>query len=482
MLRLASRTLKLAWKLLLASLLGGAIVAAVLISFYVNSLPELKVWHDVHLDGEFDRTSPITSFEEYLALEDRLFQELDRRIVERVPPGDRTPVNRYSRGSDSDPARWPHDWNRSFELTVPEPRAGALLLHGMSDSPYSLRHVGSLLHERGAWVVGLRVPGHGTAPSGLTTVTWEDMAAAVRIAVRHLRDRIGDRPLYLVGYSNGAALSVQYALAALDDPALPRVQGLVLFSPMIGVTPAAAFAIWQERLGRALGIDELKYTSITPEYDPFKYGSFAVNAGNQTYRLTKEIRQRIAAADMSAFPPVLALQSAVDSTVSTPDLVSVLMQHLPENGSELVLFDINRQTHIEYLLRSDPAGPLRALLASGRQPFVLTVLTNRDEGSADVVLRQRRPHQREATPRETGMSWPGDVFSLGHIALPFPASDPLYGDGRTPSPGIALGNVALRGEKGALRVTAADMLRIRWNPFFPWVQQRILDFVQRRPD
>jgi pimeloyl-ACP methyl ester carboxylesterase len=336
------------------------------------------------------------------------------------------------------------------------------------------------LHEQAAWVLGLRVPGHGTAPSGLTTVTWEDMAAAVRIAVRHVREEIGDRPLYLVGYSNGGALAVQYALAALDDPALPRIRGLVLFSPMIGVTPAAAFAIWQERLGRALGIDALKYTSIIPEYDPFKYGSFAVNAGNQTYRLTQEIRERIAAADMTAFPRVLAFQSAVDSTVSTPDLISVLMKHLPENGSELVLFDVNRQRAIEHLLKHDPADQLRALLASGNRPFTLSVLTNRDEKSVDVVLRRRRPRESEATVTETGMAWPADIFSVGHVALPFSATDPLYGDGRSRSPGIALGDLALRGERGVLQVTPADMLRIRWNPFFPWVERRVLEFAQRR--
>src|SRR4030088_3017231 len=33
-----------------------------------------------------------------------------------------------------------------------------------------------------AWVIGLRLPGHGTVPSGLTIRRWQDMAAAVRLA------------------------------------------------------------------------------------------------------------------------------------------------------------------------------------------------------------------------------------------------------------------------------------------------------------
>ena len=52
-------------------------------------------------------------------------------------------------------------------------------MHGMSDSPYSLRALGQRFHREGYHVVGLRLPGHGTVPSGLLKTTWKDMAAAV---------------------------------------------------------------------------------------------------------------------------------------------------------------------------------------------------------------------------------------------------------------------------------------------------------------
>ena len=45
------------------------------------------------------------------------------------------------------------------------------------------------------------------------------------------------------------------------------------------------------------------------------------------------------------------------------------------------------------------------------------------------------------------------------------------------SQGIRLGNLAMRGERGVLQVSAADMLRLRWNPFSPYVEQRVLDFL-----
>ena len=75
------------------------------------------------------------------------------------------------------------------------------------------------------------------------------------------------------------------------------------------------------------------------------------------------------------------------------------------------------------------------------------------------------------------MSWPLGLYSLAHVALPFPAEDPLYGGApNTPSPGIRLGTLALRGERGVLQIGAADMLRLRWNPFYPFMQQRTLQF------
>ncbi len=451
----------------------------------MQSQGALEVWHRAALDAEFTEESGVTGFAGYLALEERLFRQLDEQVYARVPSGDRNSVNRYARGSLSDPGRWPRNWNRSFELPAEAPRVGVLLLHGMSDSPYSLRSLGERLNASGAWVVGLRLPGHGTAPSGLTRARWQDMAAAVRLAMGHLRKRLGDRPLYIVGYSNGGALAVDYALEALAEPELPRARGLVLLSPAIGVTPLAALAVWQARLGQLLGLPKLEWNAILPEYDPFKYNSFAVNAGDQTYRLTLDIRDRLRALGgtgaLQHFPGILAFQSAVDATVEAPVLVRELFEGLPAAGHELVLFDLNRTAGVEPLLQNDPKAAIDSLLGAPALPFVLSLVTNVDEGARRVVVRQRVPGDSRVRQLETGLEWPGEVYSLSHIALPFPASDPLYGGDRgVRSPGIRLGNLALRGERGILRVSASDMLRLHWNPFYPYLEQRVLGFLGLR--
>ena len=58
-----------------------------------------------------------------------------------------------------------------------------------------------------------RMPAHGTVPAALTDVEWEDWMAATRLAVREARARTGpSAPLHLVGFSNGGALALMYAL------------------------------------------------------------------------------------------------------------------------------------------------------------------------------------------------------------------------------------------------------------------------------
>jgi len=485
--RLAAGTTKRLVRLLIYGSIGVVIAVVSAAVYVLNSKSDLEVWHLVHLDEEFTVKSDVDSFEKYLALEDRLFVQLEELVTSRIDAKDRKPLNRYFAESRAAPERWDRNWNRTFELAAENPRAGFLLLHGMSDSPYSLRGIGERLHEAGAHVVGMRMPGHGTAPSGLVHATWEDMAAAVRIGVRHVRSRIGDKPLFLVGYSNGAALATEYATSMIEEDALPRVEGLILMSPMIGVTPAAALAIWQARLGRWFGLGKLDWNSIGPEIDPFKYQSFAVNAGVQTYRLTQDIDQTMAAlreADkLGKFPPVLAISSAVDATVTVTRLIDVLMARLPEGGHELVLIDVNRNAELEELLKHDPKEELTRHLGDAGQDFALTVITNVSEDSRQVLVRQRAPGSSQPTKTALDLEWPEDLFSLGHLAIPFERNDPLYGIVHNPTAKhIQIGCAALRGERGVLSISPGDMLRIRFNPFYSFLEERILERTGMTPD
>ena len=477
---------------LLSSLLGALVVIVALAVYELNSRPDLSVWHKTVLDQEFRADSGLKNFGEYLELEERLFKQLDQQVYQKIDETDKRAINRYVRGSLSDPGRWPTNWNRSFVLPVDEPKIGVLLLHGMSDSPYSLRSIGQLLHGHGAYVIGMRVPGHGQAPSGLLETTWEDMAAAVRLAMTELHEKAAGVPSYIVGYSNGGALAVQYTLDSLADESLKPVNGLILISPEIGISKFAALAKWQERIGHLLGLEKLAWNSLSPEYDPWKYGSFALNAGKQAYRITQEIQRQITAqakaGTLGRVPPILAFQSVVDATVTAPALVNNFFDRLPAISSkqgnsqqthhELVLFDINRYAEIEPLMKDNPSAWINPMLKNDNLKFMLTLMSNENHENEQVIASSRKPGSSAIETCTTALSWPKGVYSLSHVALPIPPDDPVYGgDEAGPSPGIDLGDLALRGEKGVLQVPAADMLRLRYNPFHLYLEQRLLVFM-----
>jgi hypothetical protein len=286
-----------------------------------------------------------------------------------------------------------------------------------------------------------------------------------------------------VGYSNGGALAVNYALEAANESSLPQVSSLALLSPEIGLTRVAALAVWQARLGTLLGLDKLAWNSLQPEFDPFKYGSFSVNAGDVAYRITIEIQRRITELDQNGklknLAPILAFSSIVDATVSAPDLVRGLFSRIPQGGHELVLFNINGVANIEPILKWDPSKMFEALQQIQDRTFTLSLVTNKNALSTEVMLSSLAPGRDDSVNKELGLRWPDDVYSLTHVALPFPPDDPLYGgQGNLESPGIHLGDIALRGERDVLRIAPSEMLRLRWNPFYSYLEDRVLVFFE----
>ena len=82
-----------------------------------------------------------------------------------------------------------------------------------------------------------------------------------------------------------------------------------------------------------------------------------------------------------------------------------------------------------------------------------------------------------------GLFYPPGVFSLSHVALPFPLSDGLYGLEPNPDDdfGISLGTIAPRGERGVLIVSLDTLLRMSSNPFFPYLLERIEEGIGPAP-
>ena len=443
--------------------------------------PPLEPWHTYVPRELHARELDAAEWPQYVEAENRIFEALRDNVTRALPERDRVPMNRYFEGSPVYPGHFKQDWNRSYILAPQGEAVGAVvLLHGLTNSPFSLRHIAELYHAHGFVAVGVRLPAHGTVPGALTEVEWEDWMAATRLAVREARRRAGaSKPLHIVGYSNGGALALKYALDALDDDRLEKADRLVLISPMIGITRFARFVglaalpAYLPRYAKAAWLD------VLPEFNPFKYNSFPVNAAWQSHRLTQVLQDEIATAErrgeLARLPAVLTFQSVVDFTVSTPAVVSEFYARLPPGVGELVLFDINRATPLDLLLRPAAETKLARVLPPAPRNFRTTIITNEGAESGQEVERVFEAGARTESVRPLGMSFPSDTYSLSHIALPFPVGDGLYGSRPDPNEnfGIQLGTVTPRGERGVLVTSLDSLMRLTSNPFFPYVAQRI---------
>ncbi len=449
----------------------------------------LEVWHTFVPTELTAEEMDGADWDGYLKAERAVFGEVDTQVTQRLDQDGRIPSNRYFAGSPLFPGRFEVDWNRSFIMEPEGTAIGAVvLLHGLTDSPYSARHVAQLYRERGFVAIAPRLPGHGTVPAGLAKATWEDWMAATRLAVREARRRVGTTaPLHLVGYSNGGALAVKFALDAIEDPGLSRVDRVVLLSPMIGLTEWARFAGLAGLPSVFPAFAKAAWLSIVPEFNPFKYNSFPVNAARQSSLLTGALQPRIAGlareGRLADLPPILTFQSVTDFTVSTRAVVDALYAHLPENGSELVLIDLNRTTKFGPLLRPSLEASLATLLPDVPRRFRTAVIANASPGSPQMVERTVDAGALAERVTPLSLAYPSEVFSLSHIALPFPIDDGLYG--MTPDPaedfGVQLGAIAARGERGTLIISVDALTRMSSNPFFPYVLARIEQGISMAP-
>ena len=467
---------------LAATILGVLLLTVYFVRAYDSrNLPPLGPEYRIEFEHEFDASQEAhVDWSAYLEIESKLANELEQQILSEARAG--SPVDRFSTDSLTFPGRNAVNWNLSYEMSVPAARGVAVLLHGLSDSPYSVRSTAEALVRAGYNVVVPRMPGHGFAVGGLLQARWEDWAAVVRIAVRHAMQLPGsERQLLLGGYSNGGLMALDYALQCAEAGNLPCPDGLVLLSPAIAVTPLAAAANLHAAISWMPYFEKSKWQTILPEIDPFKFTSFPMRAGWEMYRFSRHTRKQLdQAAKVARLPPILTFQSVVDNTVTASAIVTNLYARLPANGSDLVVYDVNRSSTVLHLMKNMPGDPARFFESVAPLNFRVTILRNRHRSGRDIDLSVLAAGETEAVTEATDYQWPAGIYSLSHIAVPFRTDDPVYGDGSGRGDndrGIVFGALAPRGEQGVLRLSPAYFLRTRYNPFFNFQESYLVEWL-----
>lgn len=477
--------------LILVNLILTAMIAITAVIFLwvrlASSLSELQGWHTDRPESEFSAADAVEgyTFDDYLAQEAQVFDELDAFIADSWADHSHGTYSRYHKESICNPETIvDRNWNRSHVLQADNPIGGVLLVHGLSDAPYSLRSIGQRLHAEGYTVVWLRVPGHGTCPGALASIDWKDWTAAVQVAAKGLRDLLpAGRPLVLAGYSNGGSLAVNYAISSINDRSLPQIDAIMLFSPMIGINPLARISRLYHTVALVSRNKKAQWSSIEAEVDPFKFSSWPMNANVQAWTMTQVVEAQLAALDksgrMSEMPPVLAMQSLVDSTVIVSKLITVLFDRLKSESSELFLFDIDRVDNLSNLFNRTFEQQIFPKLTKTDLPFCLRMLTNASADSRKVKVQTR--DGESWIEQETEMVWPRTVVSLSHLAVPISPDDPIYGyQEATSKTGLPLGSLSLRAEPSALLMSNSLFVRCRNNPFYNFMENHVVDWLNER--
>lgn len=204
-------------------------------------------------------------------------------------------------------------------------RRGVLLTHGLSDSPYTMRHLADFFQKNGFRVMAVLLPGHGTQPGDLLDVTWQEWAKTVAYGAHQLADEADE--IYLAGYSTGATLSVYHSLR--DN----RVRGLFLFSPALKIARRAAWAKFHKLYSWLY--PAAKWVDIKPDLDIYKYESFTKNAAAQAHLLIRQLGRQLYGHRLDI--PVFAAASADDATVDSLAILE-FMKHTCPDSSRLLLY------------------------------------------------------------------------------------------------------------------------------------------------
>jgi carboxylesterase len=122
------------------------------------------------------------------------------------------------------------------EFFFPGSGASALLIHGLSGTPYEMRYLGEQLAAAGIRVRGVRLAGHAGDPEELGEADYDNWYESVVQGFEDLR-QYGD-PNVVIGLSAGALLGARLALDQRE-----AVAGVVMLAPAFFLPRAVTLAL-----------------------------------------------------------------------------------------------------------------------------------------------------------------------------------------------------------------------------------------------
>jgi carboxylesterase len=203
---------------------------------------------------------------------------------------------------------------------------GALLCHGFTGTPQSLRPWAEHLAAAGLTVSLPRLPGHGTTVAEANLTHWEDWYAEVDRSLAQLKERCDD--VFVMGLSMGGTLALRLAEEHGDD-----IAGLVLVNPSLLTKRPDRFLLpvmrWAVPTWKGIASDIKK-----PGEQELAYDKIPVKASYQLTRLWLTTRTHLD----KVTQPILVFRSTEDHIVE-PDSCAMLREKVSSTDLHEVLLE-----------------------------------------------------------------------------------------------------------------------------------------------
>ncbi len=186
---------------------------------------------------------------------------------------------------------------------------GALVLHGFTGSPVSMRPLAEALAEAGLAVEMPRLPGHGTAVEDLAETGWDDWLTEAERALAALQARTPSGKVVVAGLSMGGALTLALAQGH------PELAGIVLINAPVAAPAELAAGIEAMLAGGVETIDSIGGDIADPDADEVSYDATPLRPLLTMLVAGETLRDRLSEINQ----PTLVITSRGDHVVAPTD-------------------------------------------------------------------------------------------------------------------------------------------------------------------
>jgi esterase/lipase len=201
---------------------------------------------------------------------------------------------------------------------------GVLLVHGLFDSPNTLLSLAEYFHEKNYLVRTILLPGHGTNPGDLASVSYQEWLKAVAFGIQSFEGQVDN--LYLSGFSTGGALILHEALTKQIE----NLRGLILFAPALKLQAPIAILSNIDKLLRSSTISGIRWLTKSANRDYAKYSSFTLESANEVIALARSVQKLLNEKPLSI--PLFMIATEDDEVLVTKSMLQMMKKtELPNN-------------------------------------------------------------------------------------------------------------------------------------------------------